>query len=259
MPSKVAIMGFGPSAIYAIMACNSADVIPDVIANGPTISAAGAFYYHWLPNGARDAVGTTERIHYKYAGTAAEYVRKQWGDSTLASSFGKYEDIVLGFSPAKVFDAVCKVHTFKPILHKGVKISDEVVLFSCINYDIVLCTFALKELREINRHIFMRRPVTIEDCSESDNIIEYNGLVGDTWCRRSQLFGKLYTEYIKFTDIPSGTTITTVPDLDPRIPAISMPNLPDNLFFVGRHAQLDRTLLAHDAYARVQEIVQNAK
>ena len=46
---KIAIVGGGPSAIFAILACEKSGIVPDLYIREMRIQP-GAFWFHWIPD-----------------------------------------------------------------------------------------------------------------------------------------------------------------------------------------------------------------
>lgn len=246
---KIAILGFGPSSMFSIMACNDQGFAPTVVGGDIVRVPAGAFYYHWLPQ-EYSKEAKIHHINYKYVGNAGVYSEKQWGNENYPSSFWKYSNEI-GYEPREVFSLFQQKSTFKYV-HSGIMKTEDVLEY-CGKYDIVVCTFPLPEIMEQAQKV--TRPVIIRPTKLQDNIIIYSGKKEDKWVRWSNLFGTTYVEYCNFEDVPKeAPRIVPIVDLHPNL-SVQMPFLPNNLFFSGRYAEFKRTRLAHEAYKRMEEIL----
>jgi hypothetical protein len=190
---RIAILGAGPTSIFVLAALRDRGHIPWIIANEVKASTPGAFYYHWVP----DWIGAKPYpIEYAYQGTKEEYSLKQWG-YPYPNSFGSYAEEI-GYYPSEVASYVL-AHCNHGVEKPTDKMIDGKVFDLCRSYDLVFCTFPL-QMHMINNKTYFY-PVTIQPSNDAENYIIYNGLKNDVRVRQSQLFGYLYTEYTKNTDL----------------------------------------------------------
>jgi len=248
---KIAILGFGPSAMFSIMACNTNGITPVVYGEQPLRIPSGAFYYHWLPLYYARKV-QSYLIAYFHKGTEDIYLQKQWGTSEYESSFGKYSQ-ESGYSPVEVYEVFRANAAYEHVPVKN-KFTTDDVFAKCNEYDIVICTFPLKEIYDRIKKV--RRVVQVINYPRpTENRIMYSGDPADEWIRISELFGYTYVEYASAEgpSIYSGF-MTQIIDLYPNQWYQEMIK-PDNLHFMGRYAELNRRRLAHEAYAMTEEIL----
>jgi hypothetical protein len=237
---KVAILGFGPSSLFAIVACNEMDIIPVVITDRPATCPVGAFYYHKIPPSFEPMVRKDE-IKFTYIGNEAAYLQKQWGDPFVYSSWGRY-NLEYGYNPQDFYTAVSRECTF--ILETDNIIVPESLPELSRIYSKIFCSVVMH-----TRH-FASIPVSMEITQGSENKIEYNGNAEDLAVRTSDLFGIRYVEYPPNRDIQGGI-LTYIKDISPLSkPGINI-DIPANITMIGRNAMFRRDELAHNAYERV--------
>lgn len=250
---QIAILGFGASAMFSIMACNSKGIKPIVISKEYAKPSIGAFYFHWLPADYSDLV-EPEIIQYQYMGTEEQYLKKQWGDfKVTSSSFNKY-DLEKGYDPAEVFSVFSLRAKYSCILKQQITYGN--IVNYCSIYDLVICTFPVAEF--LGEPKIVKRPVLTKNTGVYENTILYNGCEKPNWVRRSTLFGKVYTEYATFEDVPEQyrASIKYVPDIHPYSKPKKQFETPmDNLIFTGRFATINRSMLAHEAYYQTESAI----
>ena len=254
---NVAILGFGPSSMYAIMACNDLGIKPEVICIGQPKYPAGTFYLHWLPKSVRRFI-SEEEIVYRYMGTEDQYLINQYGTKNAGkSSFGRYSDclFVPGYDPQRVMAFVEEKLSYSVVAIPS-RLEDWEVAILCEKYSKVFCSFALEGA--IHRYDpFMLIPVVAEKNDLEHNVIVYNGTTDHDWVRKSYLFGMCYTEYAS-GNVPTSGNLVTVIDLKPHVTGSISSGL-ENLTLIGRLACMDRKVLAHDAYQKVYGVLSDAK
>jgi len=254
---RVAILGFGPSALFSILACNDFGISPTVMAYGfEAPPVVGCFFYHWTPTWIEEMVGAS-RISVMTYGNEKTYIKKQWGDTEgITSSFNKYTGAVIGYNPHAVNQVIMEIAHFEKVqIFKsgGFYLSDV-----CNKYDYVIQTFPTKE-SYYTRPPLVYIPVSIQSSNEPSNFIVYSGIEGDRWVRMSNLFGKRFTEYPPNFIVPSGDVIV-IKDMYPNVAEYQRyENDLHNLHMVGRFAQWKRTMLSHEAYGRVQNILKGVE
>jgi hypothetical protein len=243
--TDVVILGFGPSALFALMACNEMKIQPVIISKEAMRCPYGAFLYHWLPPKFARQIKLVEVPVYRQ-GIEEEYLRKQWGERLIAeSSFSKYSEIY-GYNPFDVFHKVTKdcPHNFMT----G-EVTEEYRSDLLKNTKYVFQTFPEPDIRKT----FIQRAVTVTD-NDATPFILYSGVPEVAWVRKSVLFGSEYAEYPSVDSLPEKCKYATFMDIDPDI-IYRVAKKPENLHYVGRYAQASRKLMAHDAYFRVRGIL----
>jgi hypothetical protein len=247
MMKKVAILGFGPSALYAITACNELGIYPRVLADKPLLSPAGAFYLHSVPK-QWEAWMTPYDIHFVYKGSEEIYIRKQWGSIAypydLKTSWGKYSEEI-GYKPGDFYNAITQGATFDVQMGRNLILEDLPDLAK--EYDKVFCTIPF------HSKPFVRIPVITFPAKMHMNTIEYIGTLLPEFVRESSLFGTVYIEFPeKCKPYVSATEkLVHVNDISPLAIAGPFDRTEDGVVFIGRNARYDRNELAHHAYERV--------
>jgi hypothetical protein len=243
---KVAILGFGPSALFATIACNERDIVPDIFSTERAINVAGAFYLHMVPAYCDDWSLKKYEIRYAYEGIEQKYLQKQWGNPFGESSWGKHK-IELGYNPrevsAKFYERCRYSEIFNPIDLKTIQILAN-------KYDIIFCSIV------VHNRTFKIIPISVEPSKVATiNTIIYDGYSSDV-VRISHLFGFTYTEYVDNSYVSAHiqeAPIFHVRDIPPQAERGFTLSVPDNVFFIGRNARYDKNELAHDAYGRVRD------
>ncbi len=252
---KVAILGFGPSALYAIAACNAVGIEPLVITDRPVTSPVGAFYLHWVPEFYAKLM-SQYRIEYTYHGCEKVYLEKQWGKDAIDvnSSWGKYANEV-GYNPSEFTELIA--HKSKFVYRTGVKVMCSDLYDLSKQYDKVFCTIPFHFIP------FDRVPVAIISTNfiSPINSIDYYGEDKTLEVRRSILFGKICAELAigiarnENTDEQKKTYMSReviyLNDISPLSVFGPFDSTEDGVVFIGRNARYDRNELAHNAYERV--------
>ena len=263
---KVAIVGFGPAAMYAIIACNDRGIYPTVMANAVNINP-GAFWLKSVPKKFVD--GTQQhRIVITKVGERENYIRKQWNEFPVGykSSFPDTEFVEYGYDPVVTVPWILSQLKFD--IEDTGKLGDPDLIKLGKKYDFVFHSFPSELARKTLGNMIVKVPVTIStyDIKQGNRVI-YNGRKGDFVVRVSYLFGKKYTEYsvhnMDSKDLDSKTNrfsqssnVRWIEDLRPISLSISVPYLAYNIIPIGRLGGFDRTVLAHHTYDLVSEIIE---
>ena len=258
----VAILGTGPSAAYAAMACNDASVSYDIISNrSPVMHFPGAFWPRLNLTGA--PIPKVEVKIYS-VGTAEGYLRKQWGEVSpewlKETSFPIKARTELAYNPYELFRPFWATKN----IHLVEGLSDEAIADIAKEYAIVFMTFATQKSREAMKPYSIRYPIASYKYSTTNHhYCIYNGEEPNHIVRMSSLFGYIHLEYSKDyipkTELVGDGQITWVPDTLPDTPEWDLADVPaKNVFLIGRYAQWKRKVLSHDAYAEVQSILVEA-
>ena len=154
---KVAILGTGPSAAYAGMACDDCEVEYEVISNNhPPTLYPGAFWARINP--LTPTIPAFE-VYISSVGSATEYLRKQWGvvDETWLSetSFPKESRREIVFDPIELFGVYWKDRN----IHLTSNLSDKNVAELAKEYDLVLMTFSTEKAKEAQKDIIFKFPI----------------------------------------------------------------------------------------------------
>lgn len=265
MIKNVVIIGFGSSAMYAIVACNDFGIVPTVLANEINVNP-GAFWLKYLPSRLMDG-SIQERIVVTKVGDRENYIKKQWGEipKGYKSSFPEHEFIEYGYNPQHTIPYVLSKCDFKQ-KDSGI-LKDKDILSLGKKYDLVLHSFP-SELSKVHLGSMMVKiPVSLSNYNpEQGNRVIYNGREKDFVVRVSYLFGNKYTEYsshyMDTKDLDSKTNrfsqqsnVVYIDDLKPINMNLSVPILSHNIIPIGRLGRFDRTVLAHDTYYLVENIL----
>jgi hypothetical protein len=243
---KVAILGFGPSALYAIAACNELGIFPRVMTDKPMLSPAGAFYLHWVPDRYKEWI-TPYDIHFEYKGSEEIYIRKQWGQVAypydIKTSWGKYTEEV-GYKPEDLYNIVQAICTFD--VQTGTNICLAELADLARRYDKVFCTIPFHNDK------FVQIPVITFPARMNMNRIEYIGTLLPEFVRESSLFGTVYLEYPEGYKpyVATGEKLVYINDISPLSIAGPFDRTEEGVVFLGRNARYDRKELAHHAYER---------
>lgn len=248
---KVAILGSGPSAAFAVLACRSRGIEPEVISqNDGHADQSGAFFLHWLPEEfvAQNNVVPIE-VEFVPLGTAEGYSTKQWG-AVIPTSFPSHP------RTEKMYSSVELMRVWYTLQVKIAKLAKGDIEKACQVYDLVFHTFPINVGDRRTVHF----PVMDTRCHLKSSRILYNG-TSDRWIRCTTAFGRMSFEYPvasinpllepapiashKFErhllrDIPPGTEPMRAEERAFR-----------NLIPIGRFATMDRKVLSHHAFGTV--------
>jgi len=253
---KVVILGTGPSAAYAVMACIKLRVEYEIISNrGPTINFPGAFWPRLNPT----SIPLESRTINVYSiGTAQNYLAKQWGEVRSewleSTSFPVNSREEVAYDPYLLFGEFWK--------HEDIRImgnlSDYIIKDLVTEFDLAFMTFATEKSKKVMEPYVIRYPIVshpiIGKLDDSTSLFcLYNGSGYNHIVRLSKLFGFVHAEYGKDyvlkQELVGDGKITYVPDTWPNAPIWDPSDVPaKNVILVGRFAQWDRKVLSHNAY-----------
>lgn len=253
MPSKIAIVGFGPTAVFAAKAAYDMGCQVEIYTDQQKPMPPGATWLHWLPE---DVSGmfTPTQIYVIGKGTSEQYTQRQWG-KVYPSSFPAKPVWEVGYDPMVVLDkllpTVCNVNI------TPYRMSDADVKDLSVGFDLVFQTFPTRESKEQQPSLLpfvAAAKLGTEDPKK--NYVVYNGTKDGIVVREACLFGNHFLEFPKgveeeevratHTSPLTGYKLVTLKDLDPR----TKPWMGHDkkIKLLGRWAQWDRKVLSHDAY-----------
>lgn len=256
---KVAILGTGPSAAYAALACDSYEVESHIISKqSPSIFYPGAFWPRSNPTEMELPLST---IYISKVGTAENYLRKQWGEVRPywldETSFPSESSFEYGFNPYEFFGAIWKDRD----IHLSQELTDDAVSAISDEYDLVFMTFPTEKSKKALDSNLIKYPIV----SYKSNLIGnsycvYDGETHDKIVRISNLFGFVHNEYgknyIPSMELVGSGQITWVRDMPPDTPEWDPEDTPaDNVYLLGRFAQWSRKVLSHNAFENVTDIL----
>jgi hypothetical protein len=263
---KIAIVGGGPSAVFAIMACKDLGIKPDVFAPGLG-NNLGAFWFHWVPP-VWEKFTLKVPIKIKFVGDREGYIKKQWEGydipNSYVSSFPEEEKEVFGFNPLRLTKDLNESDFFN-LNRIDRNLSKDDLLRLGNEYDLVFHSFPTMQAAQENSDLIFSLPILIETSTDPLNYYtEYDGLLLNKVSRRSNLWGWKFTELrpIKHTDPDNwiekrGMTVSFVKDLVPFDRSVNFFPLHERIVPIGRLARFDRKALSHDAYNLVRGYVEN--
>jgi len=272
--SSVAIVGFGPSAMYAVLACNSVGIIPKVYANRLSIPR-GAFWLYKLPD--LDHRFMKHSIVMKPQGSEECYIEKQWDEVPIEykSSFPPDDQLMYGFDPEIVLPSIlfntskCEVTS----LESNITDNDLYNMSNQFNY--VFHSFPTERARKKYRDKIVEKRLIYIDAERAgkdslvgkfkpDNVVVYDGSYGSIFVRKSFLFGNIYLEIGK-DEYPgvenrifhkfSSARIVKFKDLMPTDFSDGYLPIKENIIPIGRNATFNRKELSHDTYERVLSLL----
>lgn len=258
---KVAILGTGPSAAYAGMACETAEVEYEIISNKhPPQLYPGAF---WARTNPLDYKIPAFQVYISSVGSAIEYLKKQWGmvteDWLLETSFPKEARKEIVFDPIELFGVYWK----DKLVHFVPDLNDADIADSATEYDFVFLTFPTQKSQKEWGQVLFQFPIASYRSDSRQLYCIYDGDKDEQIVRMSNLFGYIHNEYApgyipKMELVGADGQITWATDISPNIAYSWDPtDVPaDNVILVGRFAQWDRKVLSHHAYAQTLEILE---
>lgn len=254
---KVAIIGSGPSAAFALLACSSFGIVPTMYLKNSVTFQPGAFFIHELP-----FIPAYEVIRYPVSimslGTRQEYIDKQWKnheiDRFYQSSFPEKDFVQYGYNPNHVIPLIFSMCDHNEVQLESLMIDVEIQSLGK-KYDVVFISFLTQALIQANRNNIIRFPVLSKPSDSLFNFVMYNGIRSST-VRLSDLWGTRYIELTADANIEeygSGWEVHHSIDIVPRTTEFELPSLGNNIIPIGRLARFNRTLLSHQTYEFVRE------
>lgn len=263
MNARVLIIGSGPSAAFAVLACQDAGADFHVMSSTPAMmDQAGAFFIHWVPERLK---AWPARVQIWGTGTREGYLMKQWGEAGAGvyTSFPREQHIEDWYN-SNVLD---KAWATVPV-QLTIPVTDQFLALYGTQYDVVFHTFSAKRTAE--RRKLVRFPtlthVAVHPQDYGNNLIVYNGELDQEHIRTTVAFNRMSVEF------PAGTRPESLKDYRrgfkgrPElvylrdIPPGTAPVGPDeyvspNVVPLGRFATWDRHALSHHSYAAVRKVL----
>jgi hypothetical protein len=257
----VAIIGGGVSAAYVYQACQAAGVESRIFAlDLMTSPPPGAFWLYELPPQWDDGMIQAHIIRITYMGTPEGYNRKLYGDTAIKSSFPAQEQYKFGWEPREWMPRMWDGAVFE---HSHIT-SDRQLGELANEFPLVITTIPLPSDAR-------RQPSKVELCACTmeakfpTNMIIYNGVGAMPNVRSSLLFGWLSHECVRQMDfthnICSGAMGTRITKLHPKSKILKDVQLEHeqqprhNIVRIGRYAQWNRKILAHECYAKTTNLL----
>src|SRR3990172_8148399 len=175
---KIAIVGGGPSALFAIMACADCGIVPDVFYRELRLQP-GAFWFHWVPDWI-DSVVSSSSIKINSVGTRRDYIEKQWKNppESYTSSFPEKTRLEEGYNPKEVSKLIFESHLFNRIPLEENLTDKDLFGLKKRRYDLVFHSFPTSDARNAYNDLFVRFP-TITTVHPGNgvfsNSVIYNG------------------------------------------------------------------------------------
>lgn len=264
---KVAILGSGPAAAYAVMACREEGIVPTVISDrSPQTDQVGAFFLHWLPPWLVDYAGNAAvTVLVQARGTAECYTAKQWG-RVVPSSFPAAPRKEVWYNSA-VLGEVWKVQEVG--LAPG-RFDDADLLRLGGEYDFVFHTFSAEAVRGGARRLIWFPVLTFRSGPQAGDMgmVMYNGEPKDRWVRMTRAFGRVSIEYprdqaelaMREDPVCAEMEYNKLRDIHPdTLPLNPWERIAGNVIPIGRFATWNRKALSHDSYNTVKEVLNRWK
>lgn len=266
--SRIAIVGSGISAMYAVLACYEKGFYPDVYMRDIAYPK-GAIFLRYLPKSLRTRFPKYDII-FDSVGTRKCYIMKQWYNipKGYRSSFPRTRFVNIGYEPNSI---LYYVFSSKFMMNK-ISINsnfDDNALFSLgSTYDLVFHSFPNSKLKSSLQRYIVKLPIltkSIEDVTTQEII--YNGSPESLIVRKSVLFGKEYLELSQRTGYSDTELRTLFPkydlsfsqDLDPGTLSMEIPdstrNLSKKIIAIGRLGRMERSELADNTFSLVTRIL----
>ena len=258
---RVAILGTGPSAAYAIKACDACKVDSEVISStSPPIFYPGAF---WPRSNPLEKDMPLYNVYISSVGTAEKYLEKQWGEIQPEwleeTSFPKESTIELALNPYELFGEIWE---YRNIYLSG-PLSDDRIALMASEYDVIFMTFPTQKSTKLREDNLVKFPIVSYKSNETHlgRYCIYDGESHDNMVRMSSLFGFIHCEYgkdyIPRVELIESGKVTWARDLAPDTPEWDPEDTPaENVHLIGRHAQWSRKKLAHHAFDDVIAILE---
>lgn len=260
MPTKIAIVGFGPTAIFAARAAYDLGCKVEIFTDKARPMPPGATWLHWVPEDIAQEFASTP-IYVVGKGTSAEYTKRQWGFE-CPSSFPTKAVWEHGYDPQKVLDSLLPVECNVNLM--GYAMSDADVQDLAKSYDLVFQTFPTKESKEQQPALMsFVAAAKLGTDDPSQNWVVYNGTKEGLVVREASIFGNHFLEFPKNISmeeikkshpLSSDYKMVELRDLHPHTKPWDFKH--PKIKLLGRWAQWDRKVLSHDAYSLCQKFIQ---
>jgi hypothetical protein len=269
-PPKVAVLGSGASAAFAVAACKDIGAEVKVYSSvhpNELSTQMGAFFLHDIPPN----IGHIESVAVDIdsIGEASVYSEMQWGRN-IPTSFPSERRTERWYSPMYLNRVWQDVTVFRETLSK-----EDIVRLTQLGYDWVFHSFPLVERTDS----IVRFPILVgNQYSHLRDFILYNGTIQFDWVRLTRQFGNLCLEYphnisvddeclfrdmvgdldslgiegLQSKDYPQWEHVwgrDIVPETEPLT---SEEYVQKNIIPIGRFATWDRKMLSHQAYTIVK-------
>lgn len=273
MPKRrVAIFGLGFSGIYAARAADDLGCDVTVYDYGRSIFApyvSPAFWLSWVPADIALRVPATP-IKLIPEGEESKYLKLKWGRvptkaQTFKSDFPNEEKVIVGYEPEKVYNTM-----FPPRLKFRFQSPKNQEIYNLARkYDYAFQTFASEDSFKEQNQMLPYVVGTLFDSANSDNNrVWYNGRDFGYTVIRSELWGNTYFEFPR--NLPLSEILRVLPEDAPakmsfrilqglnQFTRIYQPpsTAPDNLYFVGKHAEWNPYREYHQVYDLVKDILE---
>lgn len=262
----VLIVGSGPSAAFAALACQDAGVTCEVMSHKPpSTDQAGAFFLHWLPERLE---APPSKVRVWGTGTREGYLKKQWGTGVdTPTSFPEAEREEMwycSYALRQVWDTV-------PFRHCE-SVTDWEMEALAGAYRWVFHTFPSDQSKD-GRKLALFPTLTRQQGDFRDQgpcMIIYSGDLVEAHVRTTLAWGRMSIEF------PRGTPLLTLQkynsafrgppelvmlrDIPPETAPVSRAEwVCGNVVPIGRFATWDRRLLSHQSYRAVLDTLQETQ
>jgi hypothetical protein len=257
--NQVAIVGGGISSMYAILACNTLGITPDVYVKDFNIQP-GAVYLRHVPSISEMNL-KTHTVRTIPSGTREAYILKQWSTYPIeySSSFPEAQFDSEVYSPREVMKWI--MENGKGEILKCGKLEDRDLENLSEQYEFVFHSFPSSISMEFLQSYMVKIPViSYEESENLNNVVSYDGHAGSIF---TILFGTKYMEitprcYFERSELVKlfpGANVNLISDLSPWTPKNAVSNISKNIIPIGRLATGNRSDLAEDVFKNVVEIL----
>lgn len=254
--AKIAILGAGPSGLFAAHACAQYGHSITIFDKNPssTRQNAGVFYIH----ANCDLLLDEEEIKQIVLGTlgkSEEEIAKEYGQKVYKQNIPKVSILEALHRPTIVgYNAVQAINRLWYLYEEFIKIT-EIKGFNDISlllnkFDKIISTIPAQILFPNHNYEFVTAWLSFNQAPlEEQSYVFYSISPTHSWYRMSSIFDSFVTEYPghyynEIDNFESFIKIKKVIKVTPELPKI------ENLFLVGRYGAWDKSCLSHDAYYR---------
>lgn len=245
---RVAILGSGPSAAFAVAACKELEIYPIVYSYKPwNTDLKGATWVSGIPDSYLrdpDMIRKYRVVHMMPLYSNADiYNKAMWGDAITETSYPLKPEVKSAYHPSVLLTMIGSAS----VGHIYCKFKDDDIKRLSDEYDLVIQTFSTEE--EISKQPKLL-PIYIYEEDVPDRGVNLAIYAGEPWLRMSILWNKIFWEYAHpiegYRQYP-----TIARKIPPDCPTI-LEGVAPNVLRVGRYATWERKAFSYHSYLQVR-------
>jgi len=255
---KIVILGCGPAGLLSAYACEmSGHHKVSIVSYKVKSKIPGAVFLH-EPISPLTAPDPEAMVRFIKHGTKAGYAKKVYGSVNAECSWDSFPE---GYMPAwSMFALYDKLwsHYSKRIVNRTV--DHRYIGRLMRDFDLIISTIPAQALCHNRQHSFESQSIFIMNKAVAwqDNVIVYNGSLGDSWYRTSRIFKHESTEAtVPFEEeLTNRSGVTVSKGFKPlRTDCTCHPQIAR----IGRYGRWKKGILVHHAYEQTVKVLEALK